>query len=150
MSRATPQAAYQTVNQGFYESRGECLSGPQACIPARFENVSGTARRTTLGTAPVHVSLVEHVLAALSGLRIDNCVVELDACEPPGLDGSARPFVKALLRAGTLMQTERKPVWAVDRPVTASGDNATITLHPPEALELRISYLLDYGQESSR
>jgi UDP-3-O-acyl N-acetylglucosamine deacetylase len=122
--------------------------GPQACIRARVENVTGTARRTTLGHAPVHVSLVEHVLAALSGLRIDNCYVELDAPEPPGLDGSANAFVKAILQAGTVTQAERRAIWTTDRPVTVAANDATITLHPSETPELRISYLLDYGQES--
>jgi UDP-3-O-acyl N-acetylglucosamine deacetylase len=122
--------------------------GPNASIPARVEHVSGTARRTTLGQPPVHVDLVEHVLAALCGLRIDNCLVELDAPEPPGLDGSAQTFVKALLRAGTVMQAERREVWTVERPMTIGANDATITLHPTENPELRVSYLLDYGLES--
>jgi UDP-3-O-acyl N-acetylglucosamine deacetylase len=122
--------------------------GPQACIPARFANVTGTARRTTLGHLPIQVGLVEHVLAALSGLRIDNCYVELDAPEPPGLDGSANAFVRALLRAGSVMQKERRAIWTVDRPVMHVTRDATITLHPAENNQLRISYLLDYGPES--
>src|SRR5206468_1031022 len=91
--------------------------GPQACIPARVANVTGTARRTTLGHLPIQVGLVEHVLAALAGLRIDNCYVELDAPEPPGMDGSANAFVKALLRVGSVLQKERRGIWTVDRPV---------------------------------
>src|SRR5207247_2217140 len=122
--------------------------GPQACVAARIDNVTGTARRTTLGQPPIQVGLVEHVLAALSGLRIDNCYVELDASEPPGLDGSARGFVKALLEAGSITQAERRAIWATDRPITFAGDDAAITLHPPERHELRISYLLDYGLDS--
>jgi UDP-3-O-acyl N-acetylglucosamine deacetylase len=122
--------------------------GAQACIPARVEYVTGTTRRTTLGHSPVQVGLVEHVLAALSGLRIDNCFVELDAPEPPGLDGSAQSFVKALLQAGTVTQSERRGVWTVDRPVTVAAKDATITLHPTKKAELRVSYLLDYGLKS--
>src|SRR5689334_21082546 len=49
-----------------------------ACIPATVGQVTGTARRTTLGQAPLSVGLVEHVLAALAGLRIDNCYVEVN------------------------------------------------------------------------
>ena len=122
--------------------------GPHACISARVENVTGTARRTTLGQAPIHVSLVDHVLAALAGLRIDNCYVELDAPEPPGLDGSAQAFVRVLLSAGTVMQAAKRPVWTVDRPVLYAVKDATITLHPAETPELRVSYLLDYGPAS--
>ena len=62
----------------------------QPCIRAHVSQVTGTQRRTTLGRLPTQVSLVEHVLSSLAGLRIDNCLVELDAPEPPGLDGSAK------------------------------------------------------------
>jgi UDP-3-O-acyl N-acetylglucosamine deacetylase len=122
--------------------------GPHACISACLDNVTGTSRRTTLGQPPIYVSLVEHVLAALSSLRIDNCFVELDAPEPPGLDGSAQPFVSALHKAGTVIQAERRPVWTTDRPITYTSGGATITLHPSDTPELRVSYLLDYGLDS--
>lgn len=123
--------------------------GAQACVQARVEQVTGTARRTTIGQPPVSVGLVEHVLAALSGLRIDNCIVELDAPEPPGLDGSARGFVNALIEAGTVGQSERRSVWTVTKPISYSANGATITLHPLPTQELRISYLLDYGPAAS-
>ena len=123
--------------------------GAQACVRACVDNVTGTDRRTTLGRAPVQVGLVEHVLAALSGLRIDNCYVELDAPEPPGLDGSARALIYALRQAGTVMLDQRRVAWTVERPVIYSAKDATIALHPLESNELRISYLLDYGRDSS-
>jgi UDP-3-O-acyl N-acetylglucosamine deacetylase len=123
------------------------LPGP-ARIPACVEQVTGTNRRTTLGRPPLFVSLVEHVLAALSGLRIDNCVVEVDAPEPPGLDGSAYAFVKALLAAGTTLQPEPRAVWTVDRPLVVSNRDATLALHPAEEAGLRVSYRLNYGWNS--
>jgi UDP-3-O-acyl N-acetylglucosamine deacetylase len=113
-------------------------------IPARADQVSGTQRRTTLGQPPNEVHLVEHVLAALAGLRIDNCLVQLDAGEPPGLDGSAQRFVEALRRAGTALQPARRSVWTVDTPLRVSQNGATLTVHPEEEC-LKISYLLDYG-----
>ncbi len=116
-------------------------------IPAHVSQVTGTQRRTTLGFAPDQVGLVEHVLAALAGLRIDNCVIELNAPEPPGLDGSARQFVVALLEAGVVRQADTRPVWAVDRPVVLAVNGATLAVHPaPEAL--CITYFLDYGPVS--
>jgi len=118
---------------------------PQVGLPAHVDHVTGTARRTTLGRPPGEVGLVEHVLAALAGLRIDNCRVELDAPEPPGLDGSARGFVEALLAAGLETQPGRRPVWSVAAPVRVEHGSATLTLHPAEADELRLSYFLDYG-----
>ncbi len=118
---------------------------PAASIPAHVDQVTGTTRRTTLGQASAQVGLVEHVLAALAGLRIDNCRVELDAPEPPGLDGSARGFVDALVRAGFQCQPVPRPVWTVDAPVVLEQGGATLALHPPRGDELRVSYFLDYG-----
>jgi UDP-3-O-acyl-N-acetylglucosamine deacetylase len=107
--------------------------------------VSGTQRRTTLGQAPAQVTLVEHVLAALAGLRIDNCFVELDAPEPPGLDGSAKGFVDALFQAGAVIQPARREVLHAVTPIVVTHHGATLALHPPAVDELRVSYLLDYG-----
>jgi UDP-3-O-acyl N-acetylglucosamine deacetylase len=118
---------------------------PGALVAARVANVTGTQRRTTLGHDPVSVSLVEHVLAALAGLRIDNCYVEVNGPEPPGLDGSALGFVRVLQEAGTRLQPARRPIWSVTAPVTVSQKGATLTLHPAAEPGLKISYLLDYG-----
>jgi UDP-3-O-acyl-N-acetylglucosamine deacetylase len=87
---------------------------------------------------------VEHALAALAGLHIDNCRVELNAPEPPGLDGSSRQFVAALLEAGIHCQGNRRPVYGVDRPVILAAGGATLALHPAES-GLCLSYFLDYG-----
>ncbi len=122
--------------------------GPGARIPAVVDQVTGTNRRTTLGHAPLTVSLVEHVLAALAGLRIDNCFIELNAPEPPGLDGSAQRFVESLQQAGVRLQPARRAVWGVEEPLVVRQGEATLALHPNETDELRISYLLDYGSFS--
>jgi UDP-3-O-acyl N-acetylglucosamine deacetylase len=116
------------------------------CVAAHVDAVTGTQRRTTLGHAPAQVGLVEHVLAALAGLRIDNCLVELDAPEPPGLDGSAQQFVAALGGAGLQLQEESRSVWCVAEPVVLAAGGATLALHPPaEGCALWLSYFLDYG-----
>jgi UDP-3-O-[3-hydroxymyristoyl] N-acetylglucosamine deacetylase len=121
---------------------------PRAHIAAHITNVTGTHRRTTLGEAPAQVGLVEHVLAALAGLRIDNCFVELNAPEPPGLDGSAKGFVDALLVAGLKRQPARRAVWHVETPVTLHANGATLALHPSDHDDLTLSYFLDYGLSS--
>jgi UDP-3-O-acyl N-acetylglucosamine deacetylase len=118
---------------------------PPVQIPARVERVTGTQRRTSLGHPPAEVSLVEHVLAALAGLRIDNCFVELNAPEPPGLDGSALGFVRALQRAGTVLQPARRAVCGVESPVLVTHNGASLALYPAAGDELKISYTLDYG-----
>lgn len=114
-------------------------------IPAQAARVSGTQRRTTLGPQNAAITLVEHVLAALAGLRIDNCVVELDGPEPPGLDGSATGFVAALSSVGATTQHARRPIYTPTKPVIVRAPGATLGLHPTGRTDLRVSYRLDYG-----
>ncbi|HJZ94808.1 MAG TPA: UDP-3-O-acyl-N-acetylglucosamine deacetylase [Gemmataceae bacterium] len=114
-------------------------------ISATVASVTGTARRTTLGTGLNQVTLVEHVLGALAGMRVDNCLVELDGPEPPGLDGSAEGYAKTLIAAGVTLQSARRSRLLVSEPITVSQDGATLGLYPREGDELVISYLLDYG-----
>ncbi|MGL4423534.1 MAG: UDP-3-O-acyl-N-acetylglucosamine deacetylase [Gemmataceae bacterium] len=118
-------------------------------IPATVAEVTDTRRRTTLGHNPYTVTLVEHVLSALAGLRVDNVHVELDGPEPPGLDGSSLGFVDAIIEAGIELQVARRPIYSVTRTVCVSRDHATIMLHPGTTPELRISYLLDYGAQAA-
>src|SRR5262245_64877192 len=61
-------------------------------VPARVEYTVPRQRRTAIQRCGVAVEMIEHVLAALAGLQIDNCLVELNAPEPPGCDGSSRVF----------------------------------------------------------
>lgn len=124
--------------------RSDLASRPRT--PARPDRVTSTNRRTTLGSTDSGVTLAEHALSALAGLRIDNCLIELDGPEPPGLEGSAQGFVEALTAAGVVLQSARRSVWGVTEPLVVTQGAATIALHPPtEGLQLRASYLLDYG-----
>lgn len=119
---------------------------------ARADRVTATNRRTTLGPAEAGVTLVEHVLSALAGLRIDNCLIEIDGPEPPGLDGSARGFVQALQAVGTTLLPGRRAVFIATEPVVLAKDGATIAFYPPESCDgfgLRVSYVLDYGPTSA-
>jgi len=120
-------------------------------IPARAEWVSSTQRRTTLGGGESAVTLVEHLLATLAGLRVDNCVIELDGPEPPGLDGSAAGFVDAVLKSGYELLSARRSVWAVQESVVVQHGGATVAVHPAPAdspNELLATYMLDYGADS--
>ena len=99
-------------------------------------------------STPYQVTLVEHVLAALSGLRIDNCIVELNAGEPPGLDGSAGDFVDALKKAGSVAQSSKKMIYGVESPIIVESNGSTLALHPCEGTGLKMTYFLDYGNQS--
>ncbi|OAI46931.1 hypothetical protein AYO44_01770 [Planctomycetaceae bacterium SCGC AG-212-F19] len=122
---------------------------PAPPIPARLEYVISTNRRTTLGKGPAQMMMVEHVLAALAGLRIDNCVVEVNAPEPPGLDGSAGAFVDALLAAKAVLQPAWRPVIGVTELASVTANGASIALAPGRSDQFFVSYFLDYGVRSS-
>ena len=84
------------------------MPGSEA-VEAVYSNVSSTSRSTTISRGKASVSTVEHLLSALTGLGIDNALIEIDGPEVPILDGSAAPFAEAFLKAGTVEQdAERK------------------------------------------
>ncbi len=113
-------------------------------IPADISNVVDVTRDTTLGHNGLRVITVEHVLAAVAGLEIDNLVVEVDSNEPPVGDGSSLPFVKTLLEAGILEQDAEKAFIEIQEPVTFSNREHSVTILPSS--DFRISYTLDYSQ----
>ncbi len=113
-------------------------------IRPRAELVSQSQRGTAIRENGVEVHTIEHVLAALAGLEIDNCLIELTAHEPPIMDGSALPFVAVLQEAGTQVQPGHpRKVFQVAHPVHAQGVDKGIAAEPHPGL--RITYELDYG-----
>ena len=102
-------------------------------------------RRTILQIDDIRVEMVEHILAALSGLGIDNCEVWVDAAELPGCDGSSQAFVEALDRAGIVEQSLPVCPLRVNHQLRFGDEQAWIEINPPRAAELSIEYRLDYG-----
>lgn len=117
-------------------------------IPALVEYVTPRQRRTALAWGGATVELVEHVLAALAGLQIDNCRIELDACELPGLDGSSQAFADALLRAGLVELDAPRRVVQLRHPVSVSEPGQEVRGVPSDEPGLTLSYSLDYGEGS--
>jgi UDP-3-O-[3-hydroxymyristoyl] N-acetylglucosamine deacetylase / 3-hydroxyacyl-[acyl-carrier-protein] dehydratase len=108
-------------------------------IPARAECAVLTERRTQLGSDPVSVHTVEHVLAAVAGLELDDLIVELDGPEPPIGDGSAGPFVDLLRRAGIAQQPGAVQYLRVTEPVRVTDGESRYEVHPADDLELDVS-----------
>ena len=104
------------INAGVRFVRTDLPQRPE--IPADVEHVVDISRGTNLGLNGAEVRTVEHVLAAIAGLEIDNLVVELDGIEPPVGDGSALPFVKPLLDAGIVEQNSPKDYLTVEEVVS--------------------------------
>ena len=117
-------------------------------VPARIDHVIPRQRRTTIRHGDATVEMVEHVMAALAGLEIDNCRVEIDGPETPGCDGSSLAFVEALAEAGTVNQARPKELLVIDRPVTVREGSSTLTAYPGDADKLALTYNLDYGRQT--
>lgn len=109
---------------------------------AQMVDVDKSVRRTTLSKDGVEVQTVEHFMAALWGVGIDNAYVEITAAELPGLDGSAIQFVEQLKAAGTAEQQAARRYFALREPVLVEEGDSCIVVFPDKAF--RISYLLSY------
>ncbi len=119
------------------------VTGADALIHARWDAVTPTALCTTVANAAgTAVMTIEHLMAALAGCGVHNALVEIDGPEVPILDGSARPFVQAILSRGT--QGQDAPVRAIRilKPVLVQDGEAWARLDPAEMLEIdfRISF----------
>jgi len=108
-------------------------------IPARAERAVLTDRRTQLGEDPVSVHTVEHVLAAVAGLGIDDLEIHLDAAEPPIMDGSAAPFVDALVGAGLAELRGDVRYLTVRNPLRITDGDSVYEVTPAPELELNVS-----------
>ena len=98
-------------------------------------------RCTSLRSGETTVSSVEHILSALGGLGVDNAVVELNAPEPPALDGSALPYAEEIQRVGVITQenTERRAI-EISEPFAFSDENRQLVLLPADALQVTFVY----------
>jgi len=114
----------------------------QPDIPANIDHVVDVSRGTTIGVNGVCVHTVEHTLAALVGMGIDNCLIELDAEELPNGDGSSLPALGCILKAGIEEQDAPKQYLTVDRPVYYRQDDVTLSILPSD--EHRISLTIAY------
>ena len=113
-------------------------------IPADIEHVVDNFRDTTIGLGDVHIRQVEHVLAALYGLEVDNALVELDSNEPPVGDGSAMPFVEILQKAGFVEQDSPREYLEIEETINIADREKGIEIVALPADALMITLMVDY------
>jgi len=118
-------------------------------IPALVEYVTQNDeleswRGTTLQKDDVQIHTVEHVLAALVGLEIDNVIIELNANEPPIVDGSSMPFVNKLLEAGIEEQEADKEYLVIEEPVNYKNERRGVEFVALPTEDYRITLMIDY------
>jgi UDP-3-O-[3-hydroxymyristoyl] N-acetylglucosamine deacetylase/3-hydroxyacyl-[acyl-carrier-protein] dehydratase len=112
----------------------------QPFINADVEKVQTVERATTLAEGSVKVHTVEHVISALTGMGVDNCLIEMDANEPPIGDGSSRPFVEMIRKVGTTAQTAPRKVWEIREPLhLETGDGTIITIVPCKTFKVSVT-----------
>ncbi len=113
-------------------------------VPADIDHVVDISRGTTIAIGEARIHTVEHVLAALVGLQIDNVLIELDANEPPVGDGSAKPYVDVLLKAGFEKQNAPKDYLIIDQTVHYHDEKKGVDIVALPTDDYRITVMVDY------
>ncbi len=129
------------VNTGVVIRRTD--QDPVVHIPAHPDNVSATQLSTTLSCGDVHVSTVEHLLSAVSGLGVDNLYVDLDAREIPIMDGSSNPWVFLIHSSGIVEQDAPKQYIRIRKPVTVRSGAKWARLQPHDGF--RVSFTINFN-----
>ena len=114
-------------------------------VKAQIDLVGDLVRNTTVQTGHAKVHLVEHLLSALNGCAVDNVLVELDASEPPILDGSARPWVNLILEGEPVEQAAERVYAELDAPVSVARGNSSIIALPCDVFKITCTSVDDRG-----
>jgi UDP-3-O-[3-hydroxymyristoyl] N-acetylglucosamine deacetylase len=111
-------------------------------IPALIENAGPSFYATVLKKDGATVSTIEHLMAALYAMQVDDLEIELDAAEAPILDGSAKPFVEEILAAGFKESAVAREYLHIIKPLTITHEEKRISVHP--CTEYRVTYAIDF------
>lgn len=129
-------------NYGIRFKRKDIKGSP--AIKADIDHVVDISRGTTIEQNGVRVHTVEHALAAVSGLRIDNILIELTSKETPVMDGSAKDFVNSLQKSGQITQDIERKVLPIGKAVTYSDPVKEIDIHVIPANRFRVTFMVEY------
>jgi len=125
-------------NHGFKFRRVDVPDQP--FIDADVDKVQTVERATTLAEGSVKVHTVEHVLSALCGMGVDNAIIEMDSNEPPIADGSSKPFVELIKKAGIQPQEAPRKTWEIREPIhQESGDGSLLTIVPCKTFRVSVT-----------
>jgi UDP-3-O-[3-hydroxymyristoyl] N-acetylglucosamine deacetylase/3-hydroxyacyl-[acyl-carrier-protein] dehydratase len=120
--------------------------GENALVEALAENVSNTARSTTISKGEASVATIEHILSALTGMGVDNAVIDIDNVEVPILDGSAKPYIDAIWSDGFEQQDAPRKYIEISEPVTVTNEKgSSIRIEPAE--EFSYSIGIDFNSK---
>ena len=131
---------------GIIFKRVDLRNNPE--VEALSDNVFDVTRSTSLKKGKVEIHTIEHVLAALYGLGIDNALIELDSTEPPILDGSSKPYVDAIIKSGILEQDAYRSELVIEETITFSNQSLGVDIHVVPSDKFRITFMMDYKHPS--
>lgn len=131
------------VGKGFIFRRVDLYGKPEI-IPLS-SNVTELVRSTTISNGNAKVHTIEHVLSALAGCGVDNAIIELDASEPPILDGSARPFVNLVLEAEPVEQEKEREYYQLPEPLSVTSGNRSMIALPYDGFRITCTSADDRG-----
>ncbi len=114
-------------------------------IKADCDLVTDTSRGTTIESGGVKVSTVEHVLAALVGMGVDNCLIEINGPEIPIIDGSSEPFVEIIAEAGVVEQEATKTWYSIDNNISFYDEAKRVEMTVLPSTEYKITTLIDFN-----
>ena len=117
----------------------------QPIIKADCDLVSDTSRGTTLQVGDAKISTVEHILAALVGLGVDNCLIQVNGPEIPIIDGSSSPFIEIIEKAGVVEQDAAKAWYSIDENIFHYDDAKRVEMVALPALDYQITTLIDFN-----
>jgi len=130
-------------NTGLVFRRIDLVGKPE--VRPVSEMVTDLERKTTVSSDAVKLHTIEHVLSALSGMGVDNAIVELNASEPPIVDGSARPFTTLVHQAGIVEQDAEREVFTLTHPITINEGSRSIIALPFDGLRITCTSADDRG-----
>ncbi len=131
------------IDHGIVFKRIDLHGSPE--LRPRIDQVTDLVRATTIQVGHAKIHTVEHVLSALHGCGVDNVVIEMDASEPPIMDGSARPFVNLILQGEPIEQEKEREYFVLDEAVSVTRGNSSIIALPCDALKISCTSADDRG-----
>jgi UDP-3-O-[3-hydroxymyristoyl] N-acetylglucosamine deacetylase / 3-hydroxyacyl-[acyl-carrier-protein] dehydratase len=131
------------ANHGIVFKRMDLHGHPE--IKPRVDLVTDLVRATTIQQGHAKIHTVEHVLSALSGCGVDNLLIEMDAGEPPIMDGSAREFVRMIQQGEPVEQDAEREYFTLTEPISISRGNSTVIALPYDGLKVSCTSADDRG-----
>ncbi len=139
------ELTFKPANPGFGLQIQRVDLPEQPIIKADCDLVTDTSRGTTLEANGARINTVEHVLAALVGMGIDNCLIQVNGPEMPIMDGSSEPFVELIEEAGVLEQDAEKTWYTIDENIYHYDEVKRVELIAMPSREYNVTTLIDFN-----